>query len=413
VTPISLGSIDFATLKANAQQGGIVIEGSATITVNGTQLKVATSTMTNTYTIGRNGNNIIYAGNGLVANPGAGQWVGRIVTNTVAVLRPGTTEVVTIPGHYAAGIAMGNQLSAAEYDDHGTHYKWTAKQGSGSYTYFLYRYRTHDGWSGQYAPYAYARSVSVPARVYTDYKTTAHTDWEDQPWRYASWTLAWTGSYFQSNWVAAAVVTNVLTSTLVDVSTNYTEQIWVPYTNANIAALGDIKISGVLSRGLTVVAEHNIKIVGDFVYTNDADKGVAYTNPASDVMCALVAGSDIIVANPAPSTQNQPRKIHASIIATGSKTGAADGDPYGIDGRFYVENYSTGKYKGILTVYGGIIQNWRGAVGTFSGQTPNTGYTKNYIYDKRFGPALGKAPPRCPMIDVRFKFDRWVGNTPL
>jgi hypothetical protein len=98
-------------------------------------------------------------------------------------------------------------------------------------------------------------------------------------------------------------------------------------------------------------------------------------------------------------------------MATGTKTGSAENDPHSLDGRFYVQNYSQGTYKGVLSVYGGIIQNWRGCVGTFSGTTPQTGYTKNYVYDKRFGPTYGKAPPRCPMIDVRFKFDRWANNS--
>ncbi|MDE0839308.1 MAG: hypothetical protein OSB41_09670, partial [Kiritimatiellae bacterium] len=66
-----------------------------------------------------------------------------------------------------------------------------------------------------------------------------------------------------------------------------------------------------------------------------------------------------------------------------------------------------GNYKGDLHVYGGIIQNWRGAVGTFGGGGPSSGFTKDYVYDVRFGPGHGKAPPACPLIDVNFTFTDW------
>lgn len=48
---------------------------------------------------------------------------------------------------------------------------------------------------------------------------------------------------------------------------------------------------------------------------------------------------------------------------------------------FIVDNYQCGSALGILTVDGAIAQKFRGAVGTFSGTTLNSGYTKNYIYN--------------------------------
>jgi hypothetical protein len=50
---------------------------------------------------------------------------------------------------------------------------------------------------------------------------------------------------------------------------------------------------------------------------------------------------------------------------------------------FLVNNYNTGNSLGTITLNGTIDQNWRGPVGTSSGGTLVTGYSKNYQYDAR------------------------------
>ena len=56
-----------------------------------------------------------------------------------------------------------------------------------------------------------------------------------------------------------------------------------------------------------------------------------------------------------------------------------------LDHSFYVQNWNMGAPLGNLTVNGVISQEFRGAVGTFSGTPPviQTGYNKNYTYDTR------------------------------
>ena len=39
--------------------------------------------------------------------------------------------------------------------------------------------------------------------------------------------------------------------------------------------------------------------------------------------------------------------------------------------------------KGKLVIYGAIAQDWRGAVGTFSGSSISSGYSKYYTWDNR------------------------------
>jgi hypothetical protein len=56
---------------------------------------------------------------------------------------------------------------------------------------------------------------------------------------------------------------------------------------------------------------------------------------------------------------------------------------YAFDQSFQVENYDSGSSVGQLTIFGSLMQYYRGPVGTFSGDVIRTGYYKNYIYDYR------------------------------
>lgn len=56
---------------------------------------------------------------------------------------------------------------------------------------------------------------------------------------------------------------------------------------------------------------------------------------------------------------------------------------YAFDESFTVEKYNTGSPAGQLTIFGSLMQYYRGPVGTFRGDTILTGYYKNYIYDDK------------------------------
>jgi hypothetical protein len=58
---------------------------------------------------------------------------------------------------------------------------------------------------------------------------------------------------------------------------------------------------------------------------------------------------------------------------------------------FTVENYASGTPRGTLVLYGGLIQERRGPVGSYSGASGQllTGYAKDYTYD----PRLRDTPP--------------------
>ncbi|MGI5843810.1 MAG: DUF4900 domain-containing protein [Candidatus Xenobium sp.] len=129
-----------------------------------------------------------------------------------------------------------------------------------------------------------------------------------------------------------------------------------------IYAKGETWINGTVKGRVTFGATEDIHINGNLVYEN----------PNRDVL-GIVGQKDLIVE--ASNSAVEDRYIHGVMMA--------------LNGSFRVANYDSGTYRGILHVYGGIIQARRGPVGTFSGTTMRTGYTKNYVYDKK----LANTPP--------------------
>ncbi|PLV59860.1 type II secretion system protein [Thermotoga sp. KOL6] len=91
-------------------------------------------------------------------------------------------------------------------------------------------------------------------------------------------------------------------------------------------------------------------------------------NHKSDDFLNLVAMENVVVKK-----KRKNMKIFASI--------------YAFDGSFYVEGYDTIKPKGELTIFGSLMQNVRGPIGTFYWEKEKpqilTGYRKNYVYDWR------------------------------
>ncbi len=132
---------------------------------------------------------------------------------------------------------------------------------------------------------------------------------------------------------------------------------------------GVVNLSGTLDGRLTVASLTDVYIQDDVLYQN--------TNTStSDDMLGIVAESDVIVAN---NTANQSNvEIHGSIF---TRTGS-----------FMAEDYNDGSPRGQLKVLGSIVQKTRGAVGTFSGSTIQTGYSKRYRYDDRLADTEVRPP---------------------
>ncbi|MBK9304455.1 MAG: DUF4900 domain-containing protein [bacterium] len=159
------------------------------------------------------------------------------------------------------------------------------------------------------------------------------------------------------------------------------------WTSVRIADLADpvfycdqnVHIRGVLDGEFTVASSRDIRIVDDITYQASDAQGTPPNN--CDDLLGLVAEQNIVFAdNPA----NQSNLIVNAVLMA-------------LDTSIQAENYSSGPPRGTLTIWGGLIQRYRGAVGQFRSGTIIHGYQKNYHYDPR---VTGRVPPSFPLTGV-------------
>ena len=155
---------------------------------------------------------------------------------------------------------------------------------------------------------------------------------------------------------------------------------------------GNVHISGTYHGQVTVVAfkgasglglnRGNVWIDNDVVAANNP-----VGNPNSTDMLGIVAERDAYIS---------PGLGDLTIQAT----------VYCQTGEFTLQSYWTGGPQGRLNLYGGVIQNTRGAVGTYSGGVITNGYLKSYRFDQRFGTV---SPPYFPVSD-KLELVSWWEN---
>ena len=138
-----------------------------------------------------------------------------------------------------------------------------------------------------------------------------------------------------------------------------------------------------LAGRLTIIADKNITVQDHVRYATDPRE-----QPASTDALGLIAGDNVVIGTEAPDNLS----LYAHIICK--------------EGGFGVQNYDSGNARGTLTVYGGIVNEMRNAVGTFGGRYGNTGFSKNYIYDKRFA---RNPPPHYPRLNDNIAWTEWDG----
>ena len=150
-------------------------------------------------------------------------------------------------------------------------------------------------------------------------------------------------------------------------------------TNPIFYCDGDVHISGVLDGELTVASHRNIRIEDNLTYQASDASGAPL--PGCDDLLGLVAERNIIFAD---NAANQSNLIVDAVLMA-------------LDTSITAENYSSGGPRGSLTIWGGLIQKYRGAVGQFSNGVIVHGYQKDYHYDPR---VTGRTPPSFPMTSV-------------
>ncbi len=158
--------------------------------------------------------------------------------------------------------------------------------------------------------------------------------------------------------------------------------------NGVISTRGNMDVQGTLKGRLTLHSEKDVHITGDLTYADNPD-----SNPDSNDMLGIVSEDDVVIDDGAQTKHgDQDLTIDASIMALG---------------QMRVNDYYSGQSRGILHIYGGVIQGKRGPVGTFiktgGGTRLNSGYSKQYDYDQRL---LKKWPPFFPLQD-NFQIIAW------
>jgi hypothetical protein len=147
----------------------------------------------------------------------------------------------------------------------------------------------------------------------------------------------------------------------------------VVYCSANL------HVKGVLDGELTVASALNVRIEDNVTYLGSDAQGAPL--PGCNDMLGIVAGNNVVFVNNLPNQNDLV--IDGVLMALNTSVTA--------------ENYQAPPARGTLTIHGGLIQKYRGAVGTFSGTTLVSGYRKDYHYDPR---VTARTPPAFPLTGV-------------
>jgi len=134
-----------------------------------------------------------------------------------------------------------------------------------------------------------------------------------------------------------------------------------PSFNGLILGAGNVHVEGTVDGKLTVSSLSQVTIENDLLYEKDP------RSTTSDDVLGLVCETNIVVADNAANNSNCV--VQASVF---TRTGS-----------FGAEHYNTRPVSGELHLLGSMVQDRRGAVGTFAGSTIKSGFSKRYRYDTR------------------------------
>jgi len=161
-------------------------------------------------------------------------------------------------------------------------------------------------------------------------------------------------------------------------------------TNGAIYLEDTVWVSGVLDGQVTLAtpAGVDVNVIDDLTYSYPENRLAIFdddfdpTGAAFDDKLGLISGGDIVITKDW-DTGWSDLFLSASVAAP--------------NGRFRNESYRQRPQK-TLHLYGGVVQDTRGPVGTVSGR----GFLKDYRYDTRL---RRSPPPHLPAIG--YEFSRW------
>jgi hypothetical protein len=152
---------------------------------------------------------------------------------------------------------------------------------------------------------------------------------------------------------------------------------YTPFTATypSTSGCGNAVVSGSYSGALTIAAENDIVVRESL-------------NRSGNGLLGLIANNFVRVFHNYPSENADT--CHGDSDSSDDdedeqyvKNINIDAAMLAINHSFIVDHYDCGSDLGTLTVEGAIAQKFRGPVGTFSGGSTASGYSKNYEYDDR------------------------------
>jgi hypothetical protein len=135
-----------------------------------------------------------------------------------------------------------------------------------------------------------------------------------------------------------------------------------PGFNGAVWSTQSVYVQGRVDGRLSIGAATDIHVTNDITYEVSP-----LVDQNTDDMLGLVANNNVIVDDNAANNANC--EIQASVFSR--------------IGSFTAQNYASRPVSGTLKIVGSIVQNSRGAVGTFSGSSIVSGFSKRYYYDPR------------------------------
>lgn len=149
-------------------------------------------------------------------------------------------------------------------------------------------------------------------------------------------------------------------------------------TDPSSGCAGDVYVSGNYTTPVTVAAANNIIVDGNL--TTNESSGL----PTGNAVMGLVANQDVRVMHALGANDGNAPCGQDNLNSQSFPNVKIDAAMLALKHSFMVDHFNCGQPLGTLTVNGSIVQNFRGAVGTFGGNgSIQTGYLKNYSYDDR------------------------------
>jgi hypothetical protein len=158
----------------------------------------------------------------------------------------------------------------------------------------------------------------------------------------------------------------------------------------------ELRVEGRLDGELTIASRQDIVITDDVVYETSDAAGAPL--PGCNDLLGLISEDNIVFEyNPANAAD---LRVNAVLMALNTSIMA--------------EDHNQHPPRGTLTIWGGLIQMNRGAVGTFgNGGVISHGYRKDYHYDPR---VTARTPPAFPLTgvyhDVEWR-ETWDASDPF